>query len=198
MIANHFHSRGAIFAVVLAFLVAGCESTLLGPAGIASKDGAVVVAEPTETRLGAGDKIRVTVYGEDKLTGDYDIDPGGFVSLPLAGTIQAAGLTKRELEAALAKQLKGAYLRNPKVTVDVVNFRPYYVLGEVQKPGEYQFRSGLNVLSAIAVAGGATYRANTSKVFIQRSGSTELTEYPQSPTVPVRPGDVLRVPERYF
>ena len=138
------------------------------------------------------------MFGEDKLTGDYDIDPNGFVSLPLAGTIPAAGLTKRELEAALAKQLKGAYLRNPKVTVDVVNFRPYYVLGEVQKPGEYQFRSGLNVLSAIAVAGGATYRANTSKVYIQRSGSTELTEYPQSPTVPVKPGDVLRVPERYF
>jgi protein involved in polysaccharide export with SLBB domain len=198
MIANHIDCRGAIFAAVLALLVAGCGSTVLGPGDIGSKDGAVALAESSETRLGAGDKIRVTVYGEDKLTGDYDIDPNGFVSLPLAGTIPAAGLTKRELEAALAKQLKSAYLRNPKVTVDVVNFRPYYVLGEVQKPGEYQFRSGLNVLSAIAVAGGATYRANTSKVYIQRSGSTELTEYPQSPTVAVKPGDVLRVPERYF
>jgi protein involved in polysaccharide export with SLBB domain len=71
-------------------------------------------------------------------------------------------------------------------------------LGEVAKPGEYQFRSGLNVLSAIAIAGGATYRANNSKVLIQRSGATEVTEYPQSPTVTVMPGDVVRVPERFF
>jgi polysaccharide export outer membrane protein len=89
-------------------------------------------------------------------------------------------------------------IRNPKVTVDVTSYRPFYVLGEVQKPGEYQFRSGLNVLSAIAIAGGATYRASTSTVVIQRSGSNELKEFPQSPTVLVMPGDVVRVPERYF
>src|SRR5215470_1521737 len=88
----------------------------------------------------------------------------------------------------LQGSFKSQYLRNPKVTVDVVSFRPFYVLGEVQKPGEYQFRSGLNALSAIAIAGGPTYRANTSKVMIQRSGSTEMTEHEQSPTVLVMPG----------
>ena len=76
--------------------------------------------------------------------------------------------------------------------------KQYRQVGEVQKPGEYQFRSGLNVLSAIAIAGGATYRANNSSVMIQRSGSNELKEYPQSPTVLVLPGDVVRVPERFF
>jgi polysaccharide export outer membrane protein len=152
----------------------------------------------TGLQLAPGDKVRVIVYGEDKISGEYQIDSSGSLSLPLAGTVQAAGLTKPELEQELTKHLKSQYLRNPKVTVDVVSFRPFYVLGEVAKPGEYQFRSGLNVLSAIAIAGGATYRANNSKVLIQRSGATEVTEYPQSPTVLVMPGDVVRVPERFF
>jgi protein involved in polysaccharide export with SLBB domain len=153
---------------------------------------------PPQLRLSGGDKVRVTVYGEDKISGEYQIDSGGFLSIPLAGSIQGAGLTKVELEQALTQKLKSEYLRNPKVTVEVISYRPFYVLGEVQKPGEYQFRSGLNVLSAIAIAGGATYRANNSTVMIQRFGSTELKEFPQSPTVLVLPGDVVRVPERFF
>jgi protein involved in polysaccharide export with SLBB domain len=152
----------------------------------------------TELRLSGGDKVRVTVYGEDKISGEYQIDGGGFLSIPLAGTVHGAGLTKIELEQALTQKLKSEYLRNPKVTVEVISYRPFYVLGEVKSPGEYQFRSGLNVLSAIAIAGGATYRANNSTVMIQRFGSTELKDYPQSPTVLVLPGDVVRVPERFF
>jgi protein involved in polysaccharide export with SLBB domain len=153
---------------------------------------------PVVLRLAPGDKLRVIVFGEDKLSGEYQIDNSGALSLPLAGTMKAAGLTQAELEQVITTQLKGQFLRNPRVTVEVLTYRPFYILGEVQKPGEYQFRSGLNVLSAIAIAGGATYRAATSKVLIQRAGSTEMTEYPQSPTVPVMPGDVVRVPERYF
>ena len=153
--------------------------------------------EATQLRLAPGDKLRVTVFGEDKITGEYQIDNAGAISLPLAGTIQAAGLTKPEFEQSITEKLK-SNIRNPKVTVEVTSYRPFYVLGEVQKPGEYQFRSGLNVLSAIAVAGGATYRASTSTVVIQRAGTTELKEFPQSPTVLVMPGDVVRVPERYF
>ena len=133
----------------------------------AGKSSAVSSAQ---LRLSAGDKVKVIVFGEDKLSGEYQLDTGGFLSLPLAGTIEAAGLTKPELEQALTAKLKSEYLRNPKVTVDVVSFRPFYVLGEVKKPGEYPYRSGLNVLSAIAIGGGATYRANNSTVLIQRSG----------------------------
>jgi protein involved in polysaccharide export with SLBB domain len=151
-----------------------------------------------QLRFAPGDKIRVTVFGEDKLSGEYQIDSAGTVSLPLAGTIEAAGLTKPELEQALTAKLKSEYLRNPKVTVQVVSFRPFYVLGEVQKPGEYAYRDGLNVLSAIAIGGGATYRASKSTVMIQRSGTTEMVEHPQATTVQVMPGDVVRVPERFF
>ena len=149
-------------------------------------------------RLQSGDKIRVTVFGEEKLSGEFEIDPSGYVSLPLAGTLPAAGLTKLELERDLASKLKSNYLRDPKVTVDVATFRQIYVLGEVQKPGAYPFQSGLNVMSAMAVAGGATYRASNSRVMIQRSGEVQLKEYELDPSVPIMPGDVIRVPERYF
>ena len=179
--------------IALVFLAGACGS-LSDPdaAGLAA------TSSMTELRLAPGDKVRVTVFGEDKLSGEFQIDNAGALSLPLAGTIRGAGLTKTELEQALTKQLQGEYLRNPKVTVDVTSFRPFYVLGEVSKPGEYPYRSGLNVLSAMAIAGGATYRASTSKVLIQRSGTTEMTEYPQATTVLIMPGDVVRVPERFF
>jgi protein involved in polysaccharide export with SLBB domain len=203
-----------LFAIALVFLTSACGGLTSDPNTVASAPNvaaststaapsapnvaASASGNPNELRLSGGDKVRVTVYGEDKISGEYQIDSGGFVSIPLAGTIQSAGLTKVELEQALVQKLKSEYLRNPKVTVEVISYRPFYVLGEVQKPGEYQFRSGLNVLSAIAIAGGATYRANSSTVMIQRFGSTELKEYPQSPTVLVLPGDVVRVPERFF
>jgi protein involved in polysaccharide export with SLBB domain len=168
------------------------------PAGTSASDSTAKSAPTSGLRLSAGDKIKVIVFGEDKLSGDYQLDTDGAVSLPLAGTVEAAGLTKPELEQALTAKLKSEYLRNPKVTVDVISFRPFYVLGEVSRPGEYPYRSGLNVLSAIAIAGGATYRANNSVVWIQRAGTNEFAEYPQSPSILVMPGDVLRLRERYF
>jgi protein involved in polysaccharide export with SLBB domain len=154
-------------------------------------------ASTTELRFAPGDKLKVTVFGEEQFSGEYQVDTDGSVSLPLAGTIVVAGLSKSELERVLTNKLKTS-LRNPKVTVGVASFRPFYVLGEVQKPGEYPYRSGLNVLSAIAMAGGATYRANNSVVLIQRSGKDDFTEYAQSPSVAVLPGDVVRLRERFF
>lgn len=192
------------FSIALALLIGGCGSVNLpgtqpanGYSGEAVNASALA-SKTSDIRFEPGDKMRVVVFGEDKLSGEYQVDTGGYVSVPLAGSIKAAGLTKPELEVAIAKKLKGEYLRNPRVTIEVMNFRPFYVLGEVQKPGEYPYRNGLNVLSAIAIAGGATYRASTSKVYIQRAGTAELQEYQQSPTVLVMPGDLVRVPERFF
>lgn len=188
--------------IALSFLTAACDNTntRIGLTSSASDQASANSGTTSfsEIRLAAGDKVRVTVFGEDKLSGEYQVDTGGYVSLPLAGSLKAAGMTAPELERALEAKFKGTYLRSPRVTVEVLTFRPFYVLGEVTKPGEYPFRPGLNVLSAIAIAGGATYRASTSKVTIQRSGTTELQEFPQSPTVRVNPGDLIRVPERYF
>src|SRR5262249_9008364 len=113
-------------------------------------------------RLQPGEKIRILVFGESSLTGDYEIDQSGFVSLPLAGTVKAAGSTQPELEKELAKKFRSQYLRDPKVTVTLVSQRPFYIVGEVEKPGEYQYKSGLNVLTALALAGGTTYRGSKS------------------------------------
>lgn len=179
--------------------VSGCESVpSLGPATPQEAQELARSAAATSPLLQPGDKIKVTVFGEDRLSGEYDIDSAGFVSLPLAGTIKAAGLSKQEMEQALAKKFNSEYLRNPKVTVDVANFRPFYIMGEVSKPGEYPYKNGLNVMSAIALAGGSTYRAKDSIVQIQHVGEPGFKDYPMSPTIPVLPGDLIRLPQRYF
>jgi protein involved in polysaccharide export with SLBB domain len=192
----NFSKWGFLF---LALAMASCDSALnLGPISPDEQRALIESAATTSPALQPGEKIRVIVFGEDRLTGEYEIDPAGFVSLPLAGTVKAAGLSKLELERELSKKFSGEYLRNPKVTVDVTSFRPFYILGEVSKPGEFSFKSGLNVMSAIAIAGGSTYRASRSTVLIQHIGESGFKEYPLSPTIPVLPGDLIRVPERYF
>lgn len=192
---------------LLAVFLAGAISAALagcggGPSFIAQAGPDTPVVGPDSRagmRLQAGDKLKITVYNEDKLTGEYEIDSSGALSLPLAGTVQAEGLTRPELEQLLSKKLSASrYLKNPKVTVDVANFRPFYVLGEVERPGEFPYRSGLNVMGAIAVAGGSTYRASQSYVLIQRAGEEEFQEYKLAPNVRVYPGDVVKIPERYF
>jgi polysaccharide biosynthesis/export protein len=181
-------------ALAAALLIFGCTASMLSEA----EQQSLAAAASAAPKLQPGDKIRVTVYGEDKLSGDYQIDQSGQISLPLAGTVEAVGLTQTELEQALAKKFRSEYLRNPKVTVTIASLQPYYLMGEVEKPGEYAYRSGLNVLTALAIAGGPTYRASRNTVQIQRRGETSMRNYPISSSVPILPGDVIRVPERYF
>ncbi|WP_024880077.1 polysaccharide biosynthesis/export family protein [Methylosinus sp. LW3] len=191
--------RSAGLCLSLSLLLMGCDGgSNLGPVSAEEREALIRTAATTAPNLQPGEKIRVTVFGEDRLSGEYEIDPAGFISLPLAGTVKAAGFSKPQLEQELAKKFRGEYLRNPKVTVDVASFRPFYIMGEVGKPGEYSFKSGLNVMSAIALAGGSTYRASRSTILIQHVGEQGFKEYPLAPTIPVLPGDLVRVPERYF
>jgi polysaccharide export outer membrane protein len=139
----------------------------------------------------------VTVYGEPNLSGFYDISPSGSVSLPLAGTMRAAGRTRAGLEREITRRY-GDKLQEPQVTVEVVEFRPFYVMGEVLTPGTYPYRSGLNVLTATTTAGGLTYRASRQTVLIQHAGEEVWREYPLTASVLVSPGDLIRIPERYF
>jgi polysaccharide export outer membrane protein len=189
--------RGATIGAMLA--LAGCgASDSAGPASPQEQQALIENARTTSPTLQPGEKLKVTVFGEDRLSGDYEIDPAGDLSLPLAGTVRAAGLDKRQLEQRLAAKFRGEYLRDPKVTVDVADFRPFYIMGEIAKPGEYPFKGGLDVLSAIALAGGSTYRASKSTVLIKHASESRFKEYPLSPEIPVLPGDLLRLPERYF
>ena len=167
-----------------ALFLSACSSAPLSEADQQS----LAAAATAPATLQPGDKIRVDVFGEDKLSGEYQLDQAGQVSVPLAGTVKAQGMTQAQLEQALAKKFRSDYLRNPKVTVTIATLAPFYVIGEVQKPGQFDYRSGLNVLTAMAVAGGPTYRASRNTVQIQRRGQAEMREYPISASVPVLPG----------
>ncbi|MBE7218597.1 MAG: polysaccharide export protein [Caulobacteraceae bacterium] len=161
--------------------------------------GAVTAPDPgPESRLRPGDKVQVTVFGEDGLSGAYEVASSGALQLPLAGRVPAAGRDARTVEADIAAALRRTYLRDPKVTVAVLSQRPFYVLGEVEKPGEYPYREGLNLWRALAVAGGQTYRASTAAVMIQHAGDAALAEVDTSRDILIQPGDLIRVPERWF
>jgi protein involved in polysaccharide export with SLBB domain len=182
----------AVFAMLLSGLSA-CADSRDGPAPPASASANI----ETTYHLGTGDKLRVIVYGEDDLGGQYDIDSSGMVRLPLVGQVQAAGLTVRQFEQQVKAKLDQGYLKDARVSVEVTNYRPFYILGEVNKPGEYPYVNGMSVLTAVAMAGGYTYRANESEVYVRRSGSTEELSVSADQTN-INPGDIIRVPERFF
>jgi polysaccharide export outer membrane protein len=148
--------------------------------------------------LGPSDRVRLRVYGEGDITGDYEVDTNGYISVPLAGRVKAAGLTTRQLERSVAEALSRGVLRDPRVNIEIATYRPFFILGEVKKAGEYPYKSGLTVLDAVASAGGYTYRANEGKVVIRRAGSTVEETHALDGPVLVFPGDNIRVPERYF
>jgi protein involved in polysaccharide export with SLBB domain len=148
--------------------------------------------------LGPNDRIRLKVYGEADITGEYEINNNGQVSIPLAGHIKAAGVTTRQLEKSIAAALAKGIVRDPRVNVEIAQYRPYYILGEVKKSGEYPYRNGLTVMDAVASAGGFTYRANENKVHLRRAGAGTEEILPLDAPVPVFPGDNIRIPERYF
>ena len=148
--------------------------------------------------MGTGDKLKVIVYGEDDLSGEFLVDGSGQVQLPLVGQVKAANLTIHEFVAEVANALKDGYLKDPKVSVEVLNYRPFYIIGEVNKPGEYPYENGLNMLGAIALAGGYTYRANDNDVYVRRAGSAKEEVVKADSTTRVYPGDIIRVAERLF
>ena len=153
----------------------------------------------SQYRLGPGDQIRLTVFNQTNLSGDFTVDGSGFIAVPLLGPVSAGEKTARELETLIAGALtKSGYLVNPSVAVQITQFRPYYILGEVAQPGSYPYTVGLTVRNAVATARGYTYRANTKRVFIQGAGDAKEQLYELSPSTPVLPGDTIRIPERLF
>lgn len=173
------------------------EPSALAPTIPTVAPAAAVSSSGLDYTLGSGDKLRVIVFGEQDLSGEFDVTGTGKVSLPLIGQVQATGLTLNQFEDEIANKLKEGYLTSPKVSVEVLNYRPFYIIGEVDKPGEYPYTNGMSVLNAVAVAGGFTYRARQDQVFITRGGDAER-EMAAGQTVPVLPGDIVRIPERFF
>ncbi len=188
---------------------------LLGPVGAAPLAAQTLPAATTTTAtttapaaarasvagdyvLGPGDKVRVIVFGEEGLSGEFVVGGAGKVSFPLIGDVPASGLPVQAFQAELENGLKQGYLKSPRVSVEVLTYRPYYILGEVNKPGEYPYSNGLNVLNSIATAGGFTYRAQTKRVYIRRANESTERPYTLTSGVQVAPGDTIRVTERFF
>ena len=163
-------------------------------------DSSSVAAAPVNSsyQLGNGDKVQVTVYGEPDLSGEFAVNGQGSVSLPLIGDVTASGLTLPQFSQSVEDHFKAGYLVNPKVSVEVTSFRPYYIMGEVDKVGEYPYTDGLNVINAIARAEGFTYRAQQKRVYIKHYGQTSEVEVPLTDNLLVQPGDTIRIAERHW
>jgi protein involved in polysaccharide export with SLBB domain len=184
--------KAALLLVCLT--LAACGTTPL-PAGT----GTYAADTGLEYKLGPGDKIRITVFGEDALSGEFIVANNGAVAVPLIGEVKAGGMSPSAFQAVLQERLTASgMVKSPRVSADVVAYRPYYILGEVTKPGQYPYAVGLTVTKAVATAGGFTYRANSKQVYVTREGTSQ--EVPLSLTAAswIGPGDTIRVGERFF
>jgi polysaccharide export outer membrane protein len=186
-----WHTRRSL---VRALVIAACAG-LLGCSTVPSTPADEV--QPTEYQLGPGDQLRITVFGEPDLTGNYVVGSQGSIAYPLVGEVLAAGLTIPQFTTALQSALE-TYVRQPNVSVEVANYRPFFILGEVQRPGTYPYSANLTVLNAVATAGGFTYRANQGRVFIRHAGEQSEHSYRITIATPVLPGDTIRIGERLF
>lgn len=157
-------------------------------------------AQSEPARLQPLDEIEVSVYGEDDLSGAYTLDETGILSIPLIGEVMAKGLSTAELKSELEQKFKDGFLKNPDITIKFKQSRIFYIMGEVNEPGEYAFEPGLTIRKAAAMAGGFTYRANEkrSEIVRQKGQSRQQSFDNLPPEYYVEPGDVIIIKERFF
>ena len=185
--------RGLFLAM---FVLAACDSD---PTPIVPTAAAGGGSPGDSNKLGPNDRLRVTVFGQPTLTGEYTLDGNGVLAFPLIGNVPANGVTTNQLQQAIAAKLKPDYMVNPNVSAEIVTRRPFYVIGEVQKPGNYPYVSDITAVNAIAMAGGFTRRARKNDFYIRRldkDGKPVRIEA-NAGTV-LQAGDTLEVRERVF
>lgn len=188
----------------LAFILAGLMGLLAAsgcsPVGsrYAYQEAAPVPAVNRPYTLHTNDQLHVQVYNEQTITGDYVVDSTGYLSIPVAGRVKAAGLTVEQLERRVTAQLNGGILKDARVNIQIATYAPFYIRGEVKKPGEFAYKPGLTVADAVALAGGYTYRADENRVVVRPSGSNAELTRPTDANPPVSPGDNITVPERFL
>jgi polysaccharide export outer membrane protein len=163
----------------------------------------VAYAEPAAVydasyHLDAGDRLRVVVYGQEGLTNTYAIDAGGSITMPLIGSVAARGRTPAGLAAAIAARLRGGFIRDPSVAVEIEAYRPFFILGEVAAPGQYPYVPNMTVESAVAIAGGFSPRARRDRVTVTHTDAAGTGRYVVPPGTSLSPGDTVLVGERWF
>ena len=178
-------------ALLAAAMLAGCASYRPAPAAFHE-----VLDQPY--RLGAGDRVRVTVFEQEGLTNTYAVDQSGYLAFPLVGAVAARGYTAQEIEGQIAEKLRQGYLRDPDVTVEIDRYRPVFVMGEVGAAGQYSYVPGMTVQKAIAAAGGYSARANQANVDVTRDINGKVMTGRVVTSDPLMPGDTIYVRERWF
>ena len=186
---------------VLVYLSIALLSFSIG--SVAAQEEVVPPPPPTATidatyKLAPGDRVFINVFNQPDLSGEFTLDGDGRLSMPLIGTVEANGLTPLDLEALLVGKFKPDYLVNPRIFVQVANYRPYYLIGEVASRGAFPYQPGLTYLEAIANAGGFTYRAKTEFVYVIGGEDPDQEEIKLSIDEKVQPGDIIRIAERLF
>ena len=163
---------------------------------------APVIVEPvrydSSYHLDAGDKLRVVVFGQEGLTNTYAIDAAGSITMPLIGAVPARGRTPSGLAAEITAKLRNGYIRDPSVAVEIESYRPFFILGEVQAPGQYPYVPHMTVESAVAIAGGFTPRAKRNMVTVTHTDAGGSGRYVVPMGTSLSPGDTVYVGERWF
>ena len=152
----------------------------------------------TAYALGPDDKIKIKVYGEKDISGKFKITSDGSISVPLIGVVNLLDKSPRDAEIIIADKLRDGYLKNPSVSVEVVESRPFYIMGEVRAPGSYSYVNGTNILQAVAIGGGFTYRANRKSIEVTRGNKKPSDPVKMLPKESIKPGDIIYVKERFF
>lgn len=188
----------SLFIAMLAvatMVISGCSTTI---GELPTEPAPALAANIADSYLlEPGNRVRVVVFNEANMSGDFTLDPIGNIAVPLVGNVAASGITARTLAHRIEEALKRSNLmQDPNVSVEVQTFRPFYVLGEVRQPGEFAYTSGLTVLSAIARAGGYDYRARKEEVVLVRVVNGEQKEFKAIERTPILPGDIIKVLER--
>jgi protein involved in polysaccharide export with SLBB domain len=150
-------------------------------------------------RLGPNDRVRIIVFNQPTLTGEYTLDGNGVLAFPLIGNVDANGQSPSQLQKTISSKLDPEYLRNPSVSAEVITRRPFYVIGEVKQPGNFPYVTDMTVLNAVAMAGGYTYRARQNNLYIKRlDASGRLVRFAATPETKIQPGDTVEIKERLF
>ncbi|MCG7646036.1 polysaccharide export protein [Alteromonas sp. Cnat3-28] len=152
----------------------------------------------SQYQLGSGDRINISVFGQDDLSMEIRLPDVGTINYPFLGELKLVGMTAAEVESLIYEGLLGDYLVNPSVSVSIVEYRPFFIDGEVKRPGGYPYQPGLSVNKAAALAGGYTERANRDKITIVRETDGQQFEFSVSVTDMIQPGDIVTVNQRFF
>ncbi|MBO0902421.1 polysaccharide biosynthesis/export family protein [Jiella sonneratiae] len=183
--------RLAILALSALTLLPACASYRPAPDAFHQS-----LAQPY--RLDSGDRLKIIVFGEDGLTNTYTVDKAGFVAFPLVGDVPARGRSPEQVQAEITQRLADGYLVKPDVTVEVDQYRPFFIMGEVTNGGQYNYVPGMTVQNAVAIAGGFTPRAEQENADVTRQNSGRIVTGRALPSDPLMPGDTVYVRERWF